>query len=112
MSNPSVHVVLITVPDDEEQAVALARALVEERLVACVNMLPGVRSLYRWQGKVVDDKERLLVCKTTPERLPQLVRRVKELHTYTVPEVLALPVDSGLPDYLRWVADETAKSVF
>ena len=99
-----VRVVLVTAP--AEEAAALARAVVTERLAACVNVVPGVRSIYRWEGEVQDDVEALLVIKTTEARLEALVERVNALHSYDLPEVLALPVAGGSPAYLAWVAEE------
>lgn len=100
-----VAVVLVTAPD-EEKAAALARTLVEERLIACANLVPKIRSIYRWQGAVHDEPEVLLVMKTRAERFAALAERVKALHPYTVPEVLQLPVGAGSEAYLRWVLDE------
>lgn len=101
-----VRVVLITAPD-AAAAEKLARALVEERLAACVNVLPGVHSFYRWEGSVQDDAELLLVAKTRAERVGALAARVKELHPYDVPEVLELPATGGSQTYLDWVRTET-----
>jgi periplasmic divalent cation tolerance protein len=100
-------VVLVTAPG-AEKAAELARVVVEERLAACGNVLPGVRSIYRWEGKVHDDAEALLVLKTTRARLPALRARILELHPYEVAEVLALPVEEGSERYLRWVGEATA----
>lgn len=99
-------VVLVTAPT-AEQAVELARALVDERLAACGNVLAGVRSVYRWEGSVHEDAEALLVLKTTRARFEALRERVIALHPYQVPEVLALPVEAGSADYLAWIAAET-----
>jgi periplasmic divalent cation tolerance protein len=99
-------VVLVTSPSADEAA-RIARALVEERLAACGNVLPGLRSIYRWEGKVEDEAEVLLLLKTTRERLPALRDRVLALHPYQVPEVLALPVEAGSERYLAWLAGET-----
>lgn len=101
-----VRTVLMTAPDPEE-AERLATALVEARLAACANLVPGVTSIYRWQGAVERAEEVLLVLKTTGERLPELVERAVEMHPYEVPEVLALPVEAGHADYVRWVVDST-----
>lgn len=101
-----VRVVLVTVPD-EESGLALARSLVDERLVACANLVPGLRSVYRWQGSIEEAKELLLILKTRAELVGDLARRVAELHPYDVPEVLALEVGGGLPAYLDWVEAET-----
>jgi periplasmic divalent cation tolerance protein len=103
---PDALVVLVTAPD-ADKAAAIARALVEERLAACGNVLPAIRSIYRWEGKVNDDAEALLVLKTTRARFPALRDRVLALHSYQVPEVLALPVEAGSDAYLAWVAAET-----
>ncbi len=93
-------VVLCTCPEDE--APGLARALLGERLIACAN-LAGVTSLFTWQGDLVEDTETLLVMKTTRERWPALRDRIEELHSYDVPEMLALPVSGGNDDYLAWL---------
>lgn len=101
-----VRVVLMTAPD-EETAAKIARVLVEERLAACVNVLPRIRSIYRWQGQIEDAAEVLCLVKTVPERLTTLIARIKELHPYKVPEALALPVEAGLREYCDWVDEET-----
>lgn len=106
---PAVVVVLCTAPAAGERgkpgAEALARQLVDERLCACVNVLPGVRSLFRWQGRVDVADECLLVVKTTAAEAPRLRSRIAALHPYEVPEVLELAVTDGLPSYLRWLVD-------
>jgi periplasmic divalent cation tolerance protein len=99
-------VVLVTAPG-AEKAAEIARAVVEERLAACGNVVPGLRSIYRWEGKVQDDQEALLVLKTTRARFDALRARVIALHPYEVPEVLALPVEAGSERYLAWIAGET-----
>ncbi|RME07444.1 MAG: divalent-cation tolerance protein CutA [Anaerolineae bacterium] len=100
--------VLITAPD-EQSANALAEALVSERLAACVNILPGLTSVYRWQGEVQREGEILLLAKTQKALLDsgEFVRRVKALHPYEVPEVIALPIVAGAADYLAWVEENT-----
>jgi periplasmic divalent cation tolerance protein len=98
---------LSTCPD-AETAARIARALVEERLAACVNRLPGVTSTYRWQGEIHEDAEVLLVIKTTPERFDALRDRLAELHPYEVPELVALEIADGLLAYLAWLVRETA----
>jgi periplasmic divalent cation tolerance protein len=99
-------VVLVTTPSPE-RAAEIARAIVEERLAACGNVVPGLRSIYRWEGKVQDEEEALLVLKTTRARFEALRDRVLALHPYEVPEVIALPVEAGSARYLAWIADET-----
>ncbi len=105
-SDSAVAVVFITAPDLETGA-RLARSLVEERLAACANLVPGVRSIYRWEGRVQDDAEVLLVVKTGAERVDALAARVSELHPYDVPEVVALRVAGGSRAYLEWVRQES-----
>jgi periplasmic divalent cation tolerance protein len=98
-----VCVVLVTGPD-REALTALGRRLVEERLAACVNVLGDVRSIYRWEGAVEEAAEALALLKTTGTRLEALTARVRELHPYEEPEVVALPVVGGSASYLAWVA--------
>lgn len=100
-------VVLSTAPDDDV-AVRVARALVEGGLAACVNIVPGVRSIYRWQGKLCDDAERLLVIKTRAERADEVVAAIKANHTYECPEAIALPITGGAEAYLAWLQESTA----
>ena len=106
-SESEVQVTFVTAPDTEVGA-RIARALVEERLAACVNLVPGIRSIYRWEGAVQDDGEVLLVVKTSADRGRDLAERVRELHPYDLPEVLALPAAGGSEDYLAWVRAEVA----
>jgi periplasmic divalent cation tolerance protein len=103
------HVVLVltTAPADE-RAEAIARALVDERLAACVNVLPPMTSFYRWQGTIGQDLERQLVIKTTTDRVPALQARLRELHPYELPECLVLTASDGSAAYLEWVKTETA----
>ncbi len=100
-------VVLITA-SGEEEAGKIAHALVSGRLAACVNIMKNIRSIYRWQGKVEDEAEALMIAKTRRSLLADLTARVKELHSYTVPEVIALPILEGSGDYLRWLCEETS----
>ena len=102
-------VVLSTAPTAEEAA-ALARSLVEEGLAACVNLVPGARSIYRWEGKLCDDAEHLLVIKTSASRRDELLARLPQLHSYDCPEAIALPIEAGAPAYLRWLEEQTAES--
>ncbi len=95
----------------EEQALAIARALVAERLAACVNLVAGVRSIYRWRAAIEDDREWLLLIKTTAARFAALERRVRELHSYETPEVIALPIAAGSPPYLEWLVEMVAAPV-
>lgn len=88
-----------------EVAAGIAKTLVEERLAACGNLVPGLRSIYSWEGKLCDESEVLLLIKTTGEAFGRLQARVVELHPYDLPEVIAVKVEAGLPAYLQWVAD-------
>ena len=104
MFGPALTVVLVTAPS-QEVAEQLVNTMVEEKLAACGNIVPGVTSIYRWQGAMQRDAELLIVFKTVRERVRQLSARVQELHPYDVPEVLALAVSAGSDEYMRWVAD-------
>jgi periplasmic divalent cation tolerance protein len=99
-------VVLITT-SDEDEAARIARALVEARLAGCVNIIKDIRSIYSWQGKIEDEKEVLMVAKTQKSLLDPLMEKVKELHSYTVPEIIALPIIQGSEDYLKWLKEVT-----
>ena len=101
-------IVLVTAPDLDIGA-QLARAVVEERLAACGNLIPGVRSIYRWQGQVHDDAEVLLVLKTSHDAVERLRARVVALHPYDCPEVVALPVSAVHPPYLAWVLGQVER---
>ena len=92
---------------DTKTAERIARVLVEERLAACVNVLPGVSSIYRWNGAVARTEEVLLIVKTMRERLEALTERLRGLHPYELPELVAVEVVGGLPGYLSWVAEQT-----
>jgi len=104
-----VWVVLCTCPDGAT-ARRLAAGLVEARLAACVNVLPEIRSIYRWQGQTCDEAEVLMIAKTTSRAYPELERWLRAQHPYDVPEVLALPVAAGSGGYLEWVARETTST--
>jgi periplasmic divalent cation tolerance protein len=99
-------VVLVTTSTRDEAA-AIAEALVSERLAACVNIVAAIESIYRWEGKVTCDSEALMIIKTTSDRYPELERRVKELHSYSTPEVIAMKIERGSAQYLNWVRDST-----
>ena len=95
-------VVLITASSADEAAM-IGKALVEEHLVACVNIVGGVRSLFFWDGKTQDEQETLMICKSRSLLVNRIVGRVKQLHSYSVPEIIALPIVSGSKEYLDWV---------
>jgi periplasmic divalent cation tolerance protein len=98
---------VITNLPDRAAAERLAEKLVGERLAACVNILAPCRSVYRWKDALQHDEEHPLLIKTTAERYPALERALREAHPYELPEVIAVPIDRGLPAYLQWVDDET-----
>jgi periplasmic divalent cation tolerance protein len=104
MSEP---IVVFVTCGEEDEAVTIARTLVEERLAACVSIVPPVRSIYRWEGKIWDEEEFLLIIKTEKERFQDLQEKVKSLHSYSVPEIIGLPSVEGSPDYLKWLLEMT-----
>lgn len=104
MQGAEFFVVLVTAPVAE--AAGLARKLVEEGMAACANIVPAVRSIYRWKGEICDDEESLLVIKTTTAQFAALKARVVQLHPYEVPEVIALPITEGHRPYLDWLKGE------
>ncbi len=109
-SKPEARLVLVTTPN-EADARAIARALVGDGLAACVNVLGPIRSIYRWRGAIEDEAEYLLLIKTRARLYVRLERRVQELHSYDVPEVIALPIEAGSAPYLKWLLDATGPSL-
>lgn len=99
--------VVSTFPD-AETARRIARQLVQEKLAACANLVPAIESIYRWEGKIEEARETIAFLKTTPARLPELQARLASLHPYDVPEVIAIPLTAGLPNYLRWISESCA----
>ena len=98
---------ILTTTGTEEQALSIARALVSERLAACVNIIGPIRSVYRWRDAIEDDREFLLLIKTRATLYVKVELRVRELHTYEVPEVLSMSLDRGSPPYLKWLLEST-----
>ena len=105
----AIRLVFTTLPD-AEMAGKVARNLVEQRLAACVNVLAACSSVYRWQGDVHEDEEIPLIIKTTAELYPALETYLRQQHPYALPEIVALDVAQGLPEYLHWVAESTGTS--
>jgi periplasmic divalent cation tolerance protein len=103
--NSSPHLLIYITCGSEENARQIATRLVEERLAACVNILPNVHSVYRWQGKVESSSEYLLLVKTRRERFAALRDRVRILHPYELPELVAVPIVAGLEPYLNWITE-------
>ncbi len=106
MSECDYLLVSITAGSSEEGE-RIARTLVQERLAACVNVIPAITSIYRWQGEVHRDNEVLLIAKSRSELFESLAARVKELHSYEVPEIIALPITAGSEAYLNWIDEST-----
>src|SRR5690348_16012004 len=106
VSKSACAVVFVTA-GNQETAAAIGRALVEERLAACANLLGPIRSIYRWRGAVEDAGEHLLLIKTRASLFAALQARVKQLHPYEVPEIVALNIEKGLPSYLDWIREST-----
>ena len=103
----SHYIVIFITTSSLDEAKKLGRTLVEEKLVACSNIIPSVHSIYRWQGELCDGEEALMVLKTKKELFSQIEARVKELHSYLVPEIIAMPIIEGSENYLSWVKGET-----
>jgi periplasmic divalent cation tolerance protein len=99
--------VLITAGSDQEAA-RIAQTLLDEHLAACVNVVPGIRSFFFWEAKTQTALESLLICKSRAPLLQSIIERVKALHSYSVPEIIALPIVGGSSDYLAWVRESTA----
>jgi len=106
---PEDFVVVLVTAGDAEEAARIGRTLVEERLAACASVVGPIRSVYRWRGAVEEAAEYLLLVKARAAELPALEARVRALHSYQVPEVLALPVAAGSAAYLAWLAESTAR---
>ena len=102
------EIVVFITASKEDEAVTIARALVEDRLAGCVNIVRNIRSIYRWQGNIEDDNEVLMIAKTKKKLFKALEKKVEELHSYDVPEIIAMPIAEGSNDYLKWLKDATA----
>jgi periplasmic divalent cation tolerance protein len=100
--------IVLTTASSEEEAQKIARHLVERRLAACVNIVPQIKSIYRWQGNVEEASEWLLIVKTTAAAFVQVRETIAELHSYEVPECVCLNIEDGSPAYLEWIAESVS----
>jgi periplasmic divalent cation tolerance protein len=101
-----ISIVFVTAASQDE-ATRIAQTLVEERFAACANIVAPIRSIYRWKGKICDEQEFLIIFKTRTSKFESIQKRVKELHSYEVPEIVSFPLQRGLPQYLDWVMEQT-----
>ncbi len=107
MKEPAQEIVVLVTASSEEEAARIGRALVEGGLAACANVLPRIRSIFRWEGKVSEEQESLMVVKSRSDLFDDLARTVKSLHSYQVPEIIAVPIAHGSPEYLAWIHEVT-----
>lgn len=107
MSEPAKHILVLTTCPGTITAKKIANELVMERLAACVQILPGVQSFFRWVGRVDNSEELLLLIKTTADRYPALESRISSLHPYELPEIITVPISGGLQGYLNWIETNT-----
>lgn len=103
------YIVILCTTNTQESAEYIASTLVEDRLVACVNILPQIKSVYRWKNKIVNDNELLLIIKTKKEFFNKVKNKIVEIHPYEVPEVISIDITDGTKDYLDWIASETSQ---
>ncbi len=101
------YIVVLITASTEDEAEKIAKALVEKRLCACVNMAKEIRSFFRWEGKISDEGEVLLIAKSKKANFEKIEKEIKTLHSYTMPEIIALPLISGSKEYLNWIESET-----
>ncbi len=99
------HIMVITTVGSEEQALTIANALVYKEVAACVNLVPAIRSIYRFKGKVWDDEEFMLIIKSTKSNYDEIEKTITALHNYEIPEILAFPMEKGKPEFLQWIKD-------
>ena len=104
-----MYTLLLSTTNTMENAKKIAKTLVDERLAACVNIIPYIKSFYVWEGKTVEDDEILLIIKTDAKMKEKVIKRIKELHVYQIPEIIAIDFNSGLPEYLDWITQSVKK---
>lgn len=108
--NMGPYILCLVTIDDLDRGISIARTLVEQKLAACVNIVPEIRSIYSWKGQVCSETERLLMVKTRQSLFPQIQRTVREMHSYEVPEIISFTMEDGLPEYLGWIDEVTKES--
>ncbi|WP_447974507.1 divalent-cation tolerance protein CutA [Nitrospira sp. Kam-Ns4a] len=109
MADLDNEIVVFVTTTSETEALRIARAVVEQELAACANVLPAIRSVFRWEGKVSEEHECLMILKSRAALFDELAAAIKDLHSYSVPEIIAVPIQRGWPDYLRWIHEVTRK---
>jgi periplasmic divalent cation tolerance protein len=109
--DPNECMVAFIMAGSHAEALQIGRTLVERRLAACVNLVPGITSIFRWEGKISEEQEILLIVKSRHERFDEIVKAVKGLHSYQVPEIVGMRLSNGLQDYLKWMVNSTYKSL-
>ena len=103
-----MYCVILVTAKDKEEAEKIARKLVEDKLIACANIIPAVQSTFFWDGKVCEENEALMIMKSKRDLMKRIIAAVKSLHSYSVPEIIALPIVAGNVDYLKWINDVTS----
>jgi len=109
MNEPPENIVILMTAANEDEGARLAKILVEARLAACVSLVPQARSFFWWEGKIDEQRETLVIAKTRREVLPQLIETAQKHHSYSVPEIIALPIIDGASNYLNWLATEVKR---
>ena len=100
-----MYIIILVTASNKKEARSIATGLIKQRLAVCVNILDKIESFFFWKSKLTKAKESLLIIKSRKEKLPKIIKLVKALHSYTVPEIISLPITGGLPSYLRWIDD-------
>jgi len=103
------YIIALTTTNGMESAKKIAKTLVDERIAACVNIVPYIKSFYVWEGKTTEDDESLLIIKTVESEKDRLIERIKEIHPYTLPEIIIINFNEGLSDYLKWISESVKK---
>ncbi len=101
------EIIVFITASKEDEAIKIAKELVEERLAGCINIIKNIRSIYRWEGKIEDEMECLMIAKTKKNLFEKLTKKVKEVHSYSVPEIVGVPIIEGAEDYLKWLRNVT-----